>query len=125
MISPEKRKRDILSTIELNPTNIIIKNNEKVEKDGAFEEIEILKELTVRIYNQKQSEVKISSDTKGTSYISRKYGMLMDHTVDLKVDSRKSIEFTCIYGKLRVLAIYPQISKGEICGYQCDLERID
>ena len=39
---------------------IDLKNNEKVEKDGAFEEIETLKELTVRIYNQKQSEVKIN-----------------------------------------------------------------
>lgn len=125
MISPEKRKRDILKVIELNPTKITIKNTERVEKDGAFEEIETSRELTVRIYNQKQSEVKVSSDTKGTSYTSRKYGMLMDHTSELEVDSRKSIEFTCIYGKLRILAIYPQISKGEICGYQCDLERID
>ena len=52
MISPEKRKRDILRTIELNPTNIIIKNNEKVEKDGAFEEIETLKEYIIKS-NQK------------------------------------------------------------------------
>lgn len=125
MISPDKRKKDILRTIELNPTKVKIKNTEKVEKDGAFEEIETSNELTVRIYNQKQSEVKVSSDTKGTSYTSRKYGMLMDHTVDIQVDSRKHIEFTCIYGKLRIVAIYPQVSKGEICGYQCDLERVD
>lgn len=125
MISPEVRKKDILKTIELNPIKITIKNTEKIEKDGAFEEIEEIKELTVRIYNQKQSEIKVYSDTKGTSHSTRKYGMLMDHTANIDVNSRKSIEFESIYGRMKIVAIYPQISKGEICGYQCDLERID
>lgn len=125
MISPEKRKQDIFRTINLNPTKIIIKSTEKVEKDGAFEEVETIKELTVRIYNQKQSEIKVYSDTKGTSHSTRKYGMLMDHTANIDVNSRKSIEFESIYGHMKIVAIYPQISKGEICGYQCDLERID
>lgn len=125
MISPEVRKKDILKTIELNPIKITIKNTEKIEKDGAFEEIENIKELTVRIYNQKQSEIKVYSDTKGTSHSTRKYGMLMDHTANIDVNSRKSIEFESIYGRMKIVAIYPQISKGEICGYQCDLERID
>lgn len=125
MISPEVRKKDILKTIELNPIKITIKNTEKIEKDGAFEEIETIKELKVRIYNQKQSEIKVYSDTKGTSHSTRKYGMLMDHTANIDVNSRKSIEFESIYGRMKIVAIYPQISKGEICGYQCDLERID
>lgn len=125
MISPEIRKKDILKTIELNPIKITIKNTEKIEKDGAFEEIETIKELTVRIYNQKQSEIKVYSDTKGTSHSTRKYGMLMDHTANIDVNSRKSIEFESIYGRMKIVAIYPQISKGEICGYQCDLERIN
>lgn len=125
MISPEVRKKDILKTIELNPIKITIKNTEKIEKDGAFEEIEDIKELTVRIYNQKQSEIKVYSDTKGTSHSTRKYGMLMNHTANIDVNSRKSIEFESIYGRMKIVAIYPQISKSEICGYQCDLERID
>jgi hypothetical protein len=126
MISPERRKKDILRSIELNPTNISIKNIVKVEKDGAFEEIETTLDITVRIYNQKSSEVNVSSDKKGTSYTSRKYGMLMDHTVEqLEIDNKSSIEFKCIYGNLKIVAIYPQIVKGIICGYQCDLERID
>lgn len=125
MISPEKRKQDILRSINSNPTTIIIKHTEKVEIDGAYEEVETTQELTVRIYNQKSSEAKYQSDTIGTSYTVRRFGMLMDYTARLDVDSRKSIKFNCIYGNLNIVAIYPQIAKGEICGYQCDLERID
>lgn len=125
MISPERRKQDILRSINSNPIIITIKYTEKVEVDGAYEEIETTQELTVRIYNQKSSEAKKTSDTIGTSYTVRRFGMLIDHTVTLDVDSRKSIKFNCIYGNLKIVAIYPQIVKGEICGYQCDLERID
>lgn len=125
MISPDIRKQDIQRSIDSNPTTITIKYTEKVEVDGAYEEIETTQELTVRIYNQKSSEVKYKSDTIGTSYTIRKFGMLMDHTVTLDVNSRKIIKFNCIYGNLKIVAIYPQIVKGVICGYQCDLERID
>ena len=125
MINPDRRKKDISRSINSNPTIITITNTEKIEVDGAYEEVETNQELIVRIYNQKKSEAKIKSDTIGTSSTNRIYGMLMDHTAKLNIDSRKNIHFNCIYGTLKIVDIYPQIVKGEICGYQCDLERVD
>lgn len=125
MITAEKRKSDILNNISLNPTEITIKQVVKIEKDGYFDEEEKETMLTVRIYHQKHPEMITSSDTIGTSYSTRRYGMLVDHTAILEVDSKNAVEFNCLYGRMKLTAVYPQIIKGEICGYQCDLERID
>lgn len=125
MITAERRKADILRSISLNPTEIKIKKVLKVEKEGYFDEEEKETILIVRIYHQKHPEMITSSNTIGTSYSTRRYGMLVDHAVTLEVDSKNAIEFDCLYGHMKITAVYPQIIKGEICGYQCDLERID
>lgn len=125
MITAERRKADILKSISLNPTEINIKQVVKIEKDGYFDEEEKEAILAVRIYHQKHPEIITSSDTIGTSYSTRRYGMLADHTAILEVDSKNAIEFDSIYGHMKITAVYPQIVKGVLCGYQCDLERID
>lgn len=125
MITAERRKADILRSISLNPTEIKIKKVLKVEKEGYFDEEEKETTLIVKIYHQKHPEMTTSSNTIGTSYSTRRYGMLVDHAVTLEVDSKNAIEFDCLYGHMKITAVYPQIIKGEICGYQCDLERID
>ncbi|BDR81025.1 hypothetical protein [Clostridium tetani] len=125
MISAERRKADILKNISLNPIEIKIKQVIKIEREGYFDEEEKETTLTVKIYHQKHPEMITSSNTIGTAYTTRRYGMLVDHTATLEVDSRNAIEFTCLYGRMKITAVYPQIIKGELCGYQCDLERID
>jgi hypothetical protein len=125
MITAERRKADILKSISLNPTEIKIKQVVKFEKDGYFDEEEKETILTVRIYHQKHPEIITSSNTIGTSYTTRRYGMLVDYTATLEVDSKNAIEFDSVYGHMKITAVYPQIIKGELCGYQCDLERID
>lgn len=125
MIIAERRRADILKSISLNPTEIKIKQIIKVLKDGYFDEEQQEIKLTVRIYHQKHPEIITSSNTIGTSYSTRRYGMLVDYTAILEVDSKNAIEFDCLYGHMKITAVYPQIIKGETCGYQCDLERID
>lgn len=125
MITAKKRKADILKTIKLNPTEIIIKQVIKILKDGCFEEEEKETKFTVRIYHQKHPEMITTSNTIGTAYTTRRYGMLVDYTNKLEVDSKSSIEFDCLYGHMKITAVYPQIIENEICGYQCDLERTD
>jgi len=125
MISPERRKADIIRNINRNPVELELKQVVKVEKDGYFQEEEKIVSLKVRIYQQKQSEIKVSSDTLGTSYTTRRYGMLADYTAALKVNPKNNIKFNCEYGHMEIKAVYPQIVRGIICGYQCDLERID
>lgn len=125
MITAERRKADILKSISLNPTEITINQIAKVLKDGYLDKEEKETTLTVRIYHQAQPKVEVKSGTIGTSYTNKRYGMLADSTVELKINPKNSIEFDTPYGHMKINAVYPQIIKGELCGYQCDLERID
>ncbi|HBJ2602717.1 TPA: hypothetical protein ACXDAM_002241 [Clostridium botulinum] len=125
MITAERRRADILKSISLNPTEITINQVIKAVIDGHLSEEEKNTTLIVRIYHQKHPEMITLSNTIGTAYTTRRYGMLVDHTATLEVDSKNAIEFDTIYGHMKITAVYPQIIKDEICGYQCDLERID
>ncbi len=125
MINPKRRKKDILENIAINPTTISIKQTKKVVINGAYDEVESEIIFEARIFAQKNPDLKVSSDTKGTAYSSKTYGMLVDSGVELSVSTKERIEFNCPYGKMRIIEVYPQIVKGVLCGYQCDLERID
>lgn len=124
MISPERRKQDIINTIEENPTEITINVSTRRIVEGAWSIYDTPKTLKVRIFQQKNSEVSSISDIKGTADISKKYGMLADYMADLIDMPNEKIEFDSPYGKMEMVAAYPQIVKGEICGYQCELKRV-
>ena len=124
MVTADERKQDIINTIEENPTEITISVSTRKIVDGAWSIDDSDRTLTVRIFQQKNPEVSVISDTKGTADTSKKYGMLADHTADLTDLSEERIEFGSPYGKMEVLAIYPQVVKGEVCGYQCELKRV-
>lgn len=125
MITAERRKADIIKSISLNPTEIKIKQVVKVLKEGYFDEEEKESILTVRIYQQQKSNMQISSNTIGTMYKSKSYGMLADFEANLKVNPKSAIEFDSIYGRMKITAVYPQRIKDELCGYQVDLEKIN
>lgn len=112
--------------IALNPTTIEIKHTEKVIVDGAFDEVESVKKLNVLIYLEDSSnKVIIDSKTLGTSYISNRYKMIADKDANLNINPKESIEFTCKEGHMKITATYPIVIEDTICGYMCDLERID
>lgn len=125
MITAARRKADIIKSISLNPTEIKIKQISKVLKEGYYDEEEKEDTLTVRIYHQQRSDIQTSSNTIGTVYKSKRYGMLADSTADLEINPKSSIEFDSIYGRMKITAVYPQKIKGELCGYQVDLEKIN
>lgn len=124
MMTPEERKQDIINTINENPIEITINVTTRKVVDGAWKTCNETRTLKVRIFQQRNPEVISISDIKGTADTSKKYGMLADHTANLKDVSDEKIVFDSIYGKMEVIAIYPQIVKGEICGYQCELKRV-
>lgn len=124
MVSAEERRQDIINSIEANPTEITIKVSTRKIVNGAWKTEDGTKTLTVRIFQQKNPEVMVISDIKGTADTSKKYGMLADYKADLKDVSSENLTFNTAYGHMEVLAIYPQVVKGEVCGYQCDLKRV-
>lgn len=112
--------------ISLNPTEIKIKHTEKVIVDGAFDEVEIIKTLNTLIYLEDSSnKIVIDSKIQGTSYLSNRYKMIADKDADLNVNSKEIIEFDCKEGHMKIKATYPIVIENIICGYQCDLERVD
>ncbi|EQI37500.1 hypothetical protein QOU_2918, partial [Clostridioides difficile Y202] len=56
MINIDRRRKDIIRTINMNPTNITITNIKKTEIDGAFEETETEIKCVVRIFNEKTAD---------------------------------------------------------------------
>lgn len=124
MVSAEERKQDIINSIEANPTEITIKVSTRKIVNGAWKTEDDTKALKVRIFQQKNPEVMIISDIKGTADTSKKYGMLADYKADLKDVSSENLTFKTAYGYMEVIAVYPQIVRGEICGYQCELKRV-
>lgn len=112
--------------IAVNPTEISIKHTEKVEVDGAFEEVETVKSLKVLIYLEDNSnKIVIDSKTQGTSYSSNRYKMIADKDASIEINPKNAIEFDCLEGHMKIKAIYPIVVENIVCGYECDLERID
>lgn len=124
MISADERKQDIINTIEENPTEITINVSIRKIVEGAWKVEDDTKNLRVRIFQQKNPEIIMISDIKGTADTSKKYGMLADYKAGLKDVSAENLTFDTPYGNMEVIAIYPQIIRGEICGYQCELKRV-
>lgn len=124
MISPQERIQDIIALIEENPTDISLDTTTRQVVDGAWKTVKTTKLLKVRIFQQKNTDVTIISDTKGTADTTMKYGMLADYTASIIDNSKENIVFESPYGSMEVTGVYPQIVKGTICGYQCDLKRV-
>lgn len=112
--------------IALNPTTIEIKHTEKIEVDGAFEEVETIRTITTLIYlDDSSNKIVIDSKTQGTSYSSDRYKMIADKDADLEINPKEAIEFKCLEGHMKIRGVYPIIVESTICGYECDLKRID
>lgn len=112
--------------IALNPTEITFIQTTKKEVDGAFEEEIVTKTITVLIYiDDTNNSINISSGTQGTSYTSTRYKMIADKDADLDATPKEAIEFTSNGDKFKIKEVYSQIVEDIVCGYMCDLERID
>lgn len=112
--------------IELNPTEIKINQTKKVIVDGAFEEVKTKKTIKVLIYLEDNSnKLVIDSKTIGTSYSSNRYKMIADKYADIEITPKESIKFECREGHMKIKSTYPIVIENIICGYECDLERID
>lgn len=122
--------KEIIETINegiaLNPTEITFTQKTKTIVDGAFQEQETVNTIRVLIYmDDSQGNVNIISGTHGTSYSNKKYNMIADKDANLEVSPKESIEFESHRCKYKITYVYPQIIENTLCGYICDLERID
>lgn len=125
MISAARRKADIEKTIRLNPTKIKITGERRYIDDGR-ERVEKIqeRELTVRIFPVSKSTATLISEHHGTAKSSNAYGMLADADAGFEDSSVVWEKFESAFGMMRIEDIFPQIVRGELCGFQITLERV-
>lgn len=125
-LSPENIKRAVSKAINVNPTEIQIKQTIKTKKDGHFEENETNKTLIVIIFqSSSKTDLEKKSVTMGTSHKSKNYNMIADYNANLEVNTLNAVEFDCIEGHMKIIDVSPIVIQNVICGYECSLERID
>lgn len=125
MVGVERRKKDIISTINQNPTKVTITIVEKKLVEGESKNITNEKEAIVRIFHDNETVEQNTSLPRASYDVTRRYAMLMDSTINLPITPQSYIELSSVYGVLRSSGIYPQIVRNEICGYQIDVKRLD
>ncbi|HDO9649529.1 TPA: hypothetical protein P5P72_003932, partial [Clostridioides difficile] len=101
---------------------ITIEQGIKQIVDGAIEVTNKVKELTVVIYPEKTNDTVVSSETIGTAYKNKNFGMVVDKEADLKLNTENEITFKCIEGTMKLNYVNPIVVEEKICGYICGLE---
>lgn len=126
-LKASKIKKAINKGISINPTTISFTQISKKIVDGAFEDETHNKTITVLIYTGDSdfSGLNVESKTEGTSHTNSKYKMIADSEADLEINPKETVKFENNGIKFEIKAVYPQIIQDIICGFMCDLERID
>jgi len=112
-------------SIQQNPATITISRTEKVRQGGGFTETKTtLTPITVRIFQQKDNNIKLISDMPGTKIQSADFGLLADHNADIRDGPNTRDEFDADgQGHFVVVNVTKLLQGGEVVGYQVDLER--
>lgn len=122
MIPAEQRKAHIQMAIDLDPSEIIIVRQERVEVDGAYKSTpRKLPSQKVRIFRQSQRQVNRNRELAGKNYVLEQF-MLASAEGDVKSDD--TFEHA-LYGAFRVAEVVPSISQQTICGYQVRIEKVE
>ncbi|MFL0165601.1 hypothetical protein [Candidatus Clostridium helianthi] len=118
--------RTINKGIAKNPTEITFSKKIRKIVDGAFQTNTDNATITVLIYlDDGSNQANINSGTQGTSYSSSRFKMIADKDANLEVNPKEKVKFENNGMKFEIKAVYPLIAEDIICGYMCDLERID
>ena len=120
------RRQHTKWAIQQNPTTITIHRTEKIDMGGYFEEVESeIGPFVVRIYQYGTWMPQEVNTLAGIKQVDRTWGMLMDHDADVKAGPNVLDEFEVPgIGRFQVLAVYPQVVKSELVGYQAALEKV-
>ncbi|WP_252224294.1 MULTISPECIES: hypothetical protein [unclassified Clostridium] len=112
--------------ISINPTTFTVEHIEKILVDGAFENNKSTITYSGIVYLEDSStQINIDSKTAGTSYSTNRYKMLLNNENNIKVDPKNLITFESKEGRFEIQAAYPIVIEDTICGYMCDLKRVD
>lgn len=119
------RRKHIRWVIQQNPVDIVIRRVEQVRKGGAYEEVESEHgPFTVRIYGKRTQIPREVSNFSGKKQVDTAYGLLADREADLKAGPRVTDTFDAYGETFEVVSVRPQIWRGEVLGYQAELERV-
>lgn len=121
----ELRRKHTKWNIKQNPTTITINRTERMDVEGYFDNVvSTVGPLIVRIFATGGGSPQTISTLAGQKQVDRYFGLLADHTADIRSGTTVSDEFEVEGMKFLVKAVYPQRIAGELVGYQCELERV-
>lgn len=121
----KRLEKAIKKAINTNPQEIIIRQRGKILENGAYKNIDNEEVVIGVVYVKSTNDIKINSETKGTSKINTNYEMVVNNKITIKSDSRITTTIECSEGKLKVTYVNIYSVEGKIAGYQCGLEVID
>lgn len=120
-----ERKAHIRWSIEQNPSTIMIRRTRKVRSGGGFqEEHSDIGPVTVRIFTTSSSAPKQVSTVAGSKQTDTRYSMLADDKADIRKDTMTTDRFEANGQMFEIMNVFPQVVRGELVGYQADLERV-
>lgn len=120
------RRKMLAFSIQQNPTTIAINRTEKVRQGGGFSENKTaLDPITVRIFQQRDNDIKVVSDMPGIKEKAFDFGLLADHAADIRDGPNTRDEFDVAgLGHFVVTSVTKLLQGGEVVGYQVDLEKV-
>lgn len=119
------RRKMLAFSIQQNPITITINRTEKVRQGGGFTETKTtLPPITVRIFQQRDNDIKVVSDTTGLKEKAFDFGLLADHAADIRDGPNTRDEFDVAgLGHFVVASVTKMLQGGGVVGYQVGLER--
>lgn len=121
----EMRRKHTKWNIEQNPTTITVNRTIKKKAQGYIDEQNInVGPFIVRIFNSGSSSPQVVTTLAGEKQTDTYFGILADFEADIQANTTVKDEFEVDGIRYLVKAIYPQKIKGEVVGYQGELERV-
>lgn len=108
-----------------NPTTITIERTERLDRGGYYENVaSTVGPFVVRLFQHGRRSPVVVSDRAGEKHIEPQWGLIADHTADIRAGPDVTDEFTAQGGRWRVTAVYPRYIAGQLVGIRADVERV-
>jgi hypothetical protein len=121
-----QRRKHVAWCIEQSPTTITIKRTEKAPSGGGFTETVSNKgPFAVRIFGRGGGRSQNVAGLAGTQEVASGWGLLADHLADIRDGANVKDEFDAPgLGHFVVIKVDPQVTDGQVVGYQVELEKV-
>lgn len=126
MTAWEAMRRAWRRSIDENPTTITITRTERLDRGGYYEQVtRQVGPFRVRIVQWGRRSPVLVADRAGEKMVQPQWGLIAEHTADIRAGPNVTDEFTTPDGRRwRVAGVYPRYVAGQLVGLRADLEQV-